>query len=87
MPSRACLPPSPRAPDSVKRLNRGVVAGSLEPKVATGEFMTRTALAVIAGAVVVGYVNDRGLTTDAAGRVRADLGFPPPSAPQVTLDD
>jgi hypothetical protein len=33
------------------------------------------------------YAIDRGLATDASGRVRADLGLPPPSAPQVTLND
>jgi hypothetical protein len=33
------------------------------------------------------YATDRGLATDAAARVRADLGLPPPSAPQVTLND
>jgi hypothetical protein len=32
------------------------------------------------------YAIDRGLASDAAGRVRADLGLPPPSAPQVTLN-
>jgi hypothetical protein len=34
-----------------------------------------------------GYANDRELATAAAARVRADLGLPPPSAPQVTLND
>jgi hypothetical protein len=34
-----------------------------------------------------GYANDREVATDAAGRVRADLGLPPPSASQVTLND
>jgi hypothetical protein len=33
-----------------------------------------------------GYANDREQATDAAARVRADLGLPPPSAPQVTLN-
>ncbi|HZV26459.1 MAG TPA: hypothetical protein VFG00_09215 [Acidothermaceae bacterium] len=33
------------------------------------------------------YAIDRGLATDASARVRADLGVPPPSAPQVTLND
>jgi hypothetical protein len=34
------------------------------------------------------YAIDRGLASDAAARVRADLGLPPPaSAPQVTLND
>jgi hypothetical protein len=33
------------------------------------------------------YAIDRGLATDAAARVRTDLGLPPPSAPQVTLND
>jgi hypothetical protein len=33
------------------------------------------------------YAIDRGLASDAAGRVRADLGLPPASAPQVTLND
>jgi hypothetical protein len=33
------------------------------------------------------YAIDRGLATDASVRVRADLGLPPPSAPQVTLND
>jgi hypothetical protein len=34
------------------------------------------------------YAIDRGLATDASARVRADLGLPPPpSAPQVTLND
>lgn len=33
------------------------------------------------------YAIDRGLASDAAVRVRADLGLPPPSAPQVTLND
>jgi hypothetical protein len=32
------------------------------------------------------YAIDRGLATDASARVRADLGLPPPSAPQVTLN-
>ena len=33
------------------------------------------------------YAIDRGLASDASARVRADLGLPPPSAPQVTLND
>jgi hypothetical protein len=33
------------------------------------------------------YAIDRGLATDASARVRADLGLPPPSAPQATLND
>jgi len=33
------------------------------------------------------YAIDRGLATDASARVRADLGLPPPSALQVTLND
>jgi len=33
------------------------------------------------------YAIDRGLATDASGRVRADLGLPAPSAPQATLND
>jgi hypothetical protein len=33
------------------------------------------------------YALDRGLATDASARVRSDLGLPPPSAPQVTLND
>ena len=33
------------------------------------------------------YAIDRGLATDASARVRADLGLPPPSASQVTLND
>lgn len=33
------------------------------------------------------YAIDRGLASDAAARVRADLGLPPPAAPQVTLND
>jgi hypothetical protein len=33
------------------------------------------------------YAIDRGLASDAAGRVRSDLGLPPASAPQVTLND
>ena len=32
------------------------------------------------------YAIDRGLASDASARVRADLGLPPPSAPQVTLN-
>lgn len=34
-----------------------------------------------------GYAVDLGRATDAAARVRADLGLPPASAPQVTLND
>ena len=34
-----------------------------------------------------GYATDRGRASDAAARVRSDLGLPPPSAPQVTLND
>lgn len=33
------------------------------------------------------YATDRGLASDASARVRADLGLPPPSAPQVILND
>jgi hypothetical protein len=33
------------------------------------------------------YAIDRGLATDASARVRADLGLPPPSALQATLND
>jgi hypothetical protein len=33
------------------------------------------------------YAIDRGLATDAATRVRTDLGLPPPSAAQATLND
>jgi hypothetical protein len=33
------------------------------------------------------YAIDRGLASDASTRVRADLGLPPPSTPQVTLND
>ena len=33
------------------------------------------------------YAIDRSLATDASARVRADLGLPPPSALQVTLND
>ena len=34
-----------------------------------------------------GYAVDLGRATDAAARVRADLGLPPASAPQATLND
>jgi len=33
------------------------------------------------------YAIDRGLASNDAARVRSDLGLPPPSAPQVTLND
>jgi hypothetical protein len=33
------------------------------------------------------YAIDRGLASDDSGRVRSDLGLPPPSAPQVALND
>jgi hypothetical protein len=33
------------------------------------------------------YAIDRGLATEASARVRADLGLPAPSEPQVTLND
>jgi hypothetical protein len=33
------------------------------------------------------YAIDQGKASDDAARVRADLGLPPPSAPQVTLND
>jgi len=33
------------------------------------------------------YAIDRGLASDDAARVRSDLGLPPPSDPQVTLND
>jgi hypothetical protein len=33
------------------------------------------------------YAIDRGLASDDSARVRSDLGLPPPSSPQVTLND
>ena len=34
-----------------------------------------------------GYADDLGRASDAAARVRSDLGLPPASAPQATLND